>query len=151
MNALRLGHTHLKVRELDRSIAFYSTLLGLHVTERVGDSYAFMTSGPEHHTLALQALGAHAVQPADRALGLYHIAFEAPDHNTFAEAWQRLRAEGIAFYPVDHHISWALYFPDPDGNGLEIYLDRRSSPQGGPLWNGRNLPLGAAEVLSRAA
>jgi len=41
---------------------------------------------------------------------------------------------------VDHLISWAMYFDDPDGNGLEIYWDTREEPGGQKLWRGHNVP-----------
>ena len=141
MKALRLSHAHLKVRELERSVTFYRELLGLQITEQVDRAYAFLTGGPEHHTLALQALGPNAPNALERAVGLYHIAFEVENREAFSEAWERLTQAGIPFYPVDHRISWALYFEDPDGNGLEIFLDRRQDPDGAPIWAGANRPL----------
>jgi catechol 2,3-dioxygenase len=146
MKDLRLGHAHLKVTDIDRAIDFYTHVLGLRVTERLAN-YAFLTSGAEHHTLALQGIGPRAIAPPDHAVGLYHIAFELPDPESFRNAWQKLETEKIAFHPVDHLISWALYFNDPDGNGLELYLDRREAPDGAPLWHGCNRLLKKSPLL----
>ena len=68
MNHLRPGHAHLKVSDIDHAVDFIPRLLGLKVTERLAN-YAFLTSGPEHHTLALQGFGPLAVQPPGHALG----------------------------------------------------------------------------------
>lgn len=144
----KLGHAHLKVRDLDRSIAFYTTYLGLHLTERVGNAYAFLTTASMHHEIALQQVGMQAPQPPARGTGLYHVAFEVPDKRSFAAAYQKLLQAGITVAPVDHYISWAMYFDDPDGNGLEIYWDTRHEPGGRDLWRGENAPLEDETILS---
>ncbi len=136
-----LGHAHLKVRDLGRSIDFYTRFFDLHVTEQVQDQYVFLSGGALHHELALQQLGAGAPASDPGAVGLYHIAFEVPDQRSFALAWRELNSAGIAVAAVDHRISWAMYFDDPDGNGLEIYCDTRHLPDGVPLWQGQNQPL----------
>jgi len=148
MYTTKIGHAHLKVRELDRAVAFYERFLKLHVTERVGEQYVFMTGGDLHHEIALQAVGPEAPQPAPHAVGLYHVAFEVPSQRAFAEAFAALHEAGIAVGAVDHFISWAMYFDDPDGNGLEIYWDTRGEPGGKPLWRGENEDLTPERVLS---
>jgi catechol 2,3-dioxygenase len=143
-----LGHAHLKVRDLDRAIAFYTRFLGLRLVERVGESYAFLSGGALHHEVALQNVGPDAPAPAAHGTGLYHIAFEVPDQRALALAYRALSAAGVRVGPVDHLISWAIYFDDPDGNGVEIYWDTRHLPGGAPLWQGRNVPLPAAKLLA---
>lgn len=143
----KIGHAHLKVRDIDRSIEFYTTYLGLHLTERVGNAYAFLTTGAMHHEIALQQVGMHATQPPALSTGLYHVAFEVPDKRSFAAAYQKLTQGSIAVAPVDHYISWAMYFDDPDGNGLEIYWDTRNEAGGHPLWHGENAPLDDETIL----
>ncbi len=144
----KIGHAHLKVRNLDNSIDFYTRYLGLHETERIGNAYAFLTTGPFHHEIALQQVGPHAPQPPARGVGLYHVAFEVPDKRSFAQAYQALRQAGISVTPVDHFISWAMYFDDPDGNGLEIYWDTRNEPGGRQLWHGENVALPEETILA---
>lgn len=144
----KIGHAHLKVRDLDRAIDFYTRYLGLHETERVGNRYAFLTTGPFHHEIALQQVGPDAPQPLAHGTGLYHVAFEVPDRRSFAEAYRTLVEAGIPVAPVDHFISWAMYFDDPDGNGLEIYCDSRDMPDGRPLWHGENAPLEEGTILA---
>ncbi len=144
----KIGHAHLKVRDLERAVAFYTHYLGLHVTERVGDAYVFLTTSALHHEIALQKVAAEAPQPAAEGTGLYHVAFEVPDRRAFAEAYQTLMDGGIRVATVDHFISWAMYFDDPDGNGLEIYCDSRHLPDGRPLWHGDNAPLDEGTIAA---
>lgn len=147
----KLGHAHLKVRDLVRSVAFYTRFLELHVTEQVGNHYVFLTGGSVHHEIALQRVGEGALSPPAHATGLYHVAFEVPDKRSFALAYTALIEAGISVAAVDHYISWAMYFDDPDGNGLEIYWDTRHEPTGRALWAGENAPLDEATIASALA
>jgi catechol 2,3-dioxygenase len=144
----KIGHAHLKVRDLQRSIDFYTRFLGLEVTEVVGNHYAFLTAGTYHHEIALQNVGPDAPQPPARGTGLYHVAFEVPDKRAFALAYRALHEAGIPVVAVDHYISWAMYFDDRDGNGLEIYWDTRSEPGGRQLWEGDNAPLEIETIVA---
>ncbi|WP_276300218.1 VOC family protein [Halorussus lipolyticus] len=149
-----LGHVHLKVRDVDRAVEFYRDVLGLDVTERVGN-YVFLTFGSEarsasdeasgegrpassdhHHDLALQGVGGDAPEPGP-GVGLYHAAFEVESPEDLRATYRRLRERGVEVSAVDHHISKALYFDDPDGNGLEVYLDTREENDR-PEWGGEN-------------
>jgi len=103
------------------------------VTERAGN-YAFLTYGDRHHDVALQGVGADAPGPG---VGLYHAAFEVDDPDALRQTHRRLRERGVAVSPVDHGISKALYFDDPDGNGLEVYLDTRGANDR-EAWRGEN-------------
>jgi catechol 2,3-dioxygenase len=140
---MQLGHVHLKVRDLERSIDFYTHFLGLKLNERVKDQYAFLSFGSRHHDLALQSVGKSASLPASTCAGLYILAFEVPDQETLLAAYTALETAGIETVLVDHLISWAMDFSDPDGNGIEIYWDTRHEPGGQSLWHGRNLVLPA--------
>lgn len=130
-----LGHVHLKVRELDRAVDFYTDVLGLAVNERQSN-FAFLSFGTHHHDLALQALGADAAEPSP-GVGLYHSAWEVPDGESLRETYERVRDRGVDVAPVDHRISKALYFDDPDGNGVEVYLDTREETDR-EQWHGEN-------------
>ena len=144
----KLGHTHIKVRDLERALDFYTRFFSMHLVEQVDDAYAFLTGSEVHHELSLKNEGAGAPTPPENATGLYHVAFEVPNKAAFARAYQALTGAGTRVATVDHHISWAMYFDDPDGNGLEIYCDTRSDPNGAVLWRGENLPLTRQQILA---
>ena len=142
-HAAELGHVHLKVRDVDRAVEFCRDVLGLEVTERAG-RFAFLSWGEKHHDLALQGIGADASGP-ERGVGLYHVAFEVPNAEALAATYRRLRERGVPVSPVDHGISKALYFDDPDGNGLEVYLDTRDAEDQW-RWQGQNDPFDPQSV-----
>jgi len=146
----RLGHVHLKVRDLDRAIDFYTRFLGLKVVERVNNQYAFLSGNEMHHEIALQNVGLHAPTPSSHATGLFHIAFEVASRQDFASAYTALTEAGVDVALVDHMISWAIYFCDPDGNGLGIYWDTRCQPGGQALWRARNVALQPDRIFFRS-
>lgn len=141
----RLGHVHLKVRDLATSVEFYCRLFDLEVEEQVG-GYAFLTDGVVHHVIALQALGSRAVEPHPLSIGLYHTAFEVESTAKLGQITDELSQMKVAHQLVDHRISWALYFNDPDGNGLEVYLDRRQAIKGKSDWQGQSQRLTRADL-----
>ncbi len=146
---MKLGHVHIKVRNLEDSLEFYRGLFDLELTEGVGDRFAFLTGNEMHHTLALQALGGDAADAPPGSVGLFHIAFEAPSKTDFAQRYKQLQELGIEPYTIDHIISWAMYFDDPDGNGLEIYVDTRGDKEGAKSWKGHNRPLTEKQILEQ--
>lgn len=121
-----IGHVHLKVSDLERSIAFYSGVLGFEVKQRWGRQAAFLSSGDYHHHLGLntwESLGGSA--PAPGTAGLYHLAILYPDRGSLGDALRRVREASIPLDGAsDHGVSEALYLRDPDGNGVELYRDR---------------------------
>ena len=122
----RIGHVHLKVSDLDRSVAFYRDVLGLEVQQRMGDEAAFLSFGGYHHHLGLNTWESRGGAPAPRHHpGLYHTAFLFETRADLAQAAQRVLDAGVRFTGAsDHGVSEALYFDDPDGNGIEIYRDK---------------------------
>ena len=143
-----IGHAMLYVRELERSIAFYTAYLNLRVTEIVKERFAFLTGGDPHHELALYAKGGDAPASLPGSVGLCHLAFNVPDKRSFAEAYRKLVDAKLKVSPVDHQIGWGAYFTDPDGNELEIYCDTRNEPDGAVLWRGENRTLLVSRILA---
>ncbi len=128
---------HLKVADLERALEFYHDVLGFEITQRMGDSAAFLSAGGYHHHIALntwESLGGRP--PAPGTTGLFHLAIRYPRRAALADALRRLRVAGIEIDGAsDHGVSEALYLRDPDGNGVELYWDRprqdwRRSPDG---------------------
>ncbi len=148
MTKARLGHAHIFVRDVERSAEFYADIFGLDVTENRPGEWAFLSSGALHHELALSQVGADAPGPTEDAVGLFHLGFDVENKAEFAEVFQRLLDRGVDVNPVDHRISWGVYFADPDGNGLEICLDTREESKGTDYWEGKNRPLTPEKILS---
>ncbi|NCU06224.1 MAG: glyoxalase [Chitinophagaceae bacterium] len=122
----RIGHVHLKVSDLDRSLAFYHELLGFEITQRYGSQAVFISAGGYHHHIGLNTWHSKGAGPApEHAPGLYHTAILYPTRKDLAVILKRLLE---AKYPMtgasDHGVSEALYLDDPDGNGVELYWDK---------------------------
>jgi catechol 2,3-dioxygenase len=123
---VRIGHVHLKVGDLDRSLAFYRDLLGFELQQMYGESAAFISAGGYHHHIGLNTWHSKDAGPAPvRAAGLYHTAILYPTRKDLAIALKRLVD---AKYPLtgasDHGVSEAIYLDDPDRNGVELYWDK---------------------------
>jgi catechol 2,3-dioxygenase len=121
-----IGHVHLKVAEIDRSLAFYCGVLGFTLMQRYGTSAAFISAGGYHHHIGLNTWESQGGSPPARGTtGLYHFAIRYPTRRSLADALRRL---GEAKIPLegasDHGVSEALYLRDPDGNGLELSWDK---------------------------
>jgi len=121
-----VGHVHLKVSDLDRSIAFYQDVLGLEVMQRLANSAAFLSAGGYHHHLGLNTWESKGgPRPPRGTTGLYHVAFRYPSQAALAAALRRLLAHNVPLEGAsDHGVSEAIYLRDPDSNGLELYWDR---------------------------
>ena len=125
-SGVRIGHVHLKVADLDRSLRFYCGLLGFELMVRMGDEAAFVSAGGYHHHIGLntwESLGGNP--PPPNTTGLYHVAILYPTRAELSDALKRLLRAGIALDGAsDHGVSEALYLHDPDQNGVELYWDR---------------------------
>ncbi len=121
-----IGHVHLNVRDLARAEAFYTGILGFRVTERIEDKFVFLTLSGRHHDLALRNVGPEAPVPGELAVGMYHFAIEVEDMDSLAEVCRRLKEAGHPVGGSDHGVSRALYFRDPEGIEVEVYVDTRA-------------------------
>ena len=133
----RIGHVHLKVADLERSLTFYRDVLGFEVTQRYGSQAAFLSAGGYHHHIGLNTWESAGGQPPPRgATGLYHLAILYPTRVELADAVRRVLAAGIALDGAsDHGVSEAIYLRDRDNNGVELYWDR--PPAQWPRANGQ--------------
>jgi catechol 2,3-dioxygenase len=122
----RIGHVHLKVADLDRAIAFYRDVLGFDLTQRYGRSAAFLSAGGYHHHIGLNVWESLGGSPPPRGhTGLYHVAILFPSRLELSRALRRLVEHRVPLAGAsDHGVSEAIYLTDPDGNGLELYVDR---------------------------
>jgi catechol 2,3-dioxygenase len=142
----RIGHVHLKVSDLTKSLAFYQDLLGFEITARYGDSAVFVSAGGYHHHIGLNTWYSKNGPPAPRnSPGLFHTAIVYPTRKDLAVAFKRLLD---ANYPLtgasDHGVSEALYLDDPDGNGVELYWDRPKEQW--PFDSHGNLQMGTYQL-----
>ena len=125
MHIKALGHVVLKVRDLERSAAFYRDILGMQEVARYRDTMVFFSLGQNHHDLGLLQLGAQAELPGPHSLGLYHVAFKVGDSlDELRECKAHLERHGVAILGIsDHGVSQSLYLKDPDGIEIELYVD----------------------------
>lgn len=122
----RIGHIHLKVSNIERSLRFYCDLLGFSLTTKMGKDAAFISAGGYHHHIGLNTWYSKDTSPAPlRSTGLFHFAILYPTRKDLAVIYKRLLDMK---YPLsgasDHGVSEAIYLNDPDNNGIELYWDR---------------------------
>lgn len=121
-----IGHVHLKVSNLKRSLDFYCGLLGFDLMTTYGEDVAFISAGGYHHHIGLNTWMSKGGSPPERnSTGLFHTAILLPTRKDLATLYVRLRE---AKYPLtgasDHGVSEAIYLNDPDENGVELYWDK---------------------------
>jgi len=123
---VRIGHVHLKVADIERSLKFYCGVLGFELQQRFGTQAAFISAGGYHHHIGLNTWESKNGQPpAPGTTGLYHLAILYPSRALLADAVRRVLAAGIELDGAsDHGVSEAIYLRDPDENGVELYHDR---------------------------
>jgi len=123
----RIGHVHLKVSDLQRSLDFYCGLLGFELMMKYGTQAAFISAGGYHHHIGLNTWHSQGSEPApEKFSGLYHTAILYPERKDLAAIFQRLINEKYQHITgaSDHGVSEAIYLNDPDKNGVELYWDR---------------------------
>jgi catechol 2,3-dioxygenase len=126
MKIKALGHVVIRVTDCARAERFYSGVLGLPVCARLDDhgtKMSFFTLG-NHHDFAVMEVSGEGSTRSETAVGLDHVAFKiGEDLDDLREAKASLEAAGIKPTPIDHEVTKSLYFEDPDGNGVELYVD----------------------------
>jgi catechol 2,3-dioxygenase len=123
--AVKIGHVHLKVSDLDRALGFWRDILGFEVMQQRPGA-VFLSAGGYHHHIALNTWeSAGGPQPPRNATGLFHVAILYPSRAALGGALKRLLTAGVTLDGAsDHGVSEALYLRDFDGNGVELYVDR---------------------------
>jgi catechol 2,3-dioxygenase len=121
-----IGHTHLKVADIDRAVHFYCDILGFDLIQRIGDQAAFVSAGGYHHHIGLNTWTSRGgTPPPPGHTGLYHHAIVLPDRKSLAEVVKRIVDSGWPLRGASDHLTHeAIYLDDPDGNGIELYWDR---------------------------
>ncbi len=152
---VRIGHVHLRVSDLERSLNFYCGILGFDLMEKWGAEAAFVSAGGYHHHIGLNTWQSKGGSPPPRgSTGLYHVAILYPSRAALGVAFKRLLEANVPLQGAsDHGVSEALYLQDPDGNGIELYRDRPRSEwprdsNGGLAMT--NDPLDLESLLSEA-
>jgi len=117
-----VGHVKIKVTNLERSLKFYQEIIGFSILEQTPSSAKLTVDGK---TSILTLIKPEGVKPKQsRTTGLYHFALLLPEKSDLANIVIHLTKNNIQFGAADHHVSEALYMQDPDGNEIEIYIDR---------------------------
>ncbi|HLE13547.1 MAG TPA: VOC family protein [Anaerolineales bacterium] len=114
----------LQVSNLERAISFYRDRLGFQVIERQERVASLSASGQPPHQIRLVERPGAAPKPP-RTTGLFHLAIRLPGRSALANLLLHMIQEHVNLQGAsDHRVSEALYLSDPDGNGLELYVDR---------------------------
>ena len=120
----RLGRVRLQVADLERSVAFYETVLGMRAIHRTGDTADLGPHGEDRTIVHLRQLRSARPVPRRGLLGLYHFAILLPDRASLGRFVAHLGEIGAYAGMADHYVSEAIYLTDPDGLGIEVYADR---------------------------
>ncbi|TJZ55568.1 VOC family protein [Streptomyces piniterrae] len=122
MSVRRLNHAVLYIRDLVRSVAFYTDALGLEVDIEIPGRAAFLSApgSLNDHDLGLFAVGSDAPGPEEGRVGLYHLAWEVGTLGELVATQAKLSANGALVGASDHLVSKSLYAKDPDGNEFEV-------------------------------
>jgi catechol 2,3-dioxygenase len=141
-----IAYAHLRVANLERSLQFYRDLLGFHAIDREDATVRLSPTGQRPPEIILTGYPGAQPKPP-RTTGLYHIAIRLPDRLALARTLHRLLESDWPLQgAADHLVSEAIYLPDPDGNGLELYTDR---PRERWVWDGDQVAM-ATEALDVA-
>ncbi|MFC2947457.1 VOC family protein [Virgibacillus sediminis] len=136
--ATHVGQVNINVTDLDRSLAFYQEVVGFNVLEKSGNTVSLTADGSRPLLTIVEPEG--ALPKEERKTGLFHFAILLPSRSDLSSFLTHLIKSGqtLQLGASDHHVSEALYFNDPDGNGIEVYRDR---PSGEWEWSGGKVKM----------
>ncbi|MET1014430.1 MAG: VOC family protein [Paenisporosarcina sp.] len=125
-------HVHLTVSDLEKSTAFYKNIIGLHISNKTQFTVDFSANKTDV-LLTIEQPKENSIH-VPGAAGLYHMALLLPSKEELGALFNHIRNTGYPFSGAsDHKVSEALYLNDLDGNGIELYYDRRPE-----TWNWQN-------------
>jgi catechol 2,3-dioxygenase-like lactoylglutathione lyase family enzyme len=127
----KLGHMVLMVRDIHKSVHFYTEIMGLTVSDWISDQMVFLRAGSDHHDLALSQLPKDSPDfndlPRYSRPGLEHFSYLVDDVEEMERAVKVLQANGIEIVRgIGKHgpgENLVLVFKDPDGNNVELYCE----------------------------
>ena len=122
---MSLGHLVMRVRDLDRSVDFYTRVMGLTIMEKTASGTVFMSANTEKsHELAIRAIGMEAGGPDHSIVGQAHMAWQMETFEDLQELYDRLKENNVRIVRMgDHGVSMGVYLLDPDDNEIEAYFE----------------------------
>lgn len=122
---IRFSHAVLKTFDVERLRNWYITTLGARVAFEQLPFASFLAYDGEHHRIGVTKLQGEPVTSAGRAPGLAHLAFTFTDVTTLLLKYEQMRDAGVTPQMcVNHGPTISFYYLDPDGNGVELLMDR---------------------------
>ncbi len=121
----QLGHVVMRVGDLDRSLDFYTRVMGLTIMERTPSGTVFMSANTEKsHELAIRAIGLDAPGPDHSRIGQAHMAWQMESFEDLQELYLRRKENNVRIQRIgDHGVSMGVYLLDPDDNEIEVYYE----------------------------
>jgi catechol 2,3-dioxygenase len=147
----RLSHCGIYVRDVGKQVDFYTRVLGLIVSDRgvsrrMGNELAFLTAATDHHHQVVFISG----RAPQGATTVNQLSFKVGGLDELKAMFDRVRAAGVSdVRPVNHGNALSFYFDDPEGNGIEVYMDTPwyvPQPHGVPI----DLTLPSEQIWSQA-
>ena len=122
---MHLGHLVMRVRDMDRSLDFYTRVMGLTIMERSPSGTVFMSANTEKsHELAIRAIGMDAAGPDSSLVCQAHMAWQMESFEDLQELYLRLKENDARILRIGNHgISLGVYLLDPDDNEIEVYYE----------------------------
>lgn len=127
---MKFAHFVLRVSDKEKSVAWYSTVLGMKVVYQ-NPMLAFMTYDDEHHRLALVQVQSSAdVEIPAGGPGLDHVAYTLDSLEALLATYKRLKEQDmLPVWPINHGLTTSMYYADPDGNRVEFQIENMDNAE----------------------